>query len=1031
MPAPNATRATRRRTPSGVSHARLVLRCLGEASATLDGRTVPELTAPRMQRLIARVALARDAGVPRDRLAGELWPDSTAAQARTNLRKLLHDLRRALPAPGAVVDADARTVRWCADRSAWLDVLAFDAAATGGDPAAAVRCYGGDLLPACDDEWVVAERERLRLLAVDACAGLAVHADAEHRDADVVTYSRLLLGIDALHEPTCRLLMRTLARRGERSEALRVYQRLAETLAGELGVAPEPATAAVAARLRATAPTAPAGPDLVGRAAEWRAVRDTWGVAAAGSARLLLVTGEAGIGKSRLVEELARRAAAEGHAVAGGRAYEAGGRPPWGPVVDWLRSEPVRAGLDALGDVWLAELARLLPELRPAHPQLPDGPPATDVGRRHHLLDAVRRGLLATGRPLLLVVDDLQWCDADTIDLCGYLVRCAPSAPLLVAGTARDDDDAGAHAVARLRRHLAPAGAVTTIPLGPLGAVAVAEMATQAGRRLRPDAVARLWRETEGNPLFVLEAVRAGFGTGPAARVALTPTVHAVITARLDRLSPGARALAEIAATIGREFTTAVLATAAGRSEDELTGDLDELWQHHVIRERGQAFDFSHDRLREVALQLISPARRRRLHRRVAEAVELHHAADLDPVSARLAIHWTCAGLASRAVTAYEQAARHAHRVFALDDCIDLLERALRLLDESARGAGRDEVELRLRSALGVPLVARRGYGAPEALRCYERALTLHRKLGRRPGPAVLRGLALHAVATLSFDRAQEKGRELLAADATDSTARTEGEYVLGVTAFWRGEFAAAEHHLRAAIGSYRIEDAPLHVARYAQDPLGVCSSRLALTQLFRGRPADAAASMQEALRVAAELDDPMTTGYVRAFDAILVALEPRGRDLRAAVDALDTATHAMHIGYFAIVAQFLRGWCDVLDGDLGGVDVIRRATDRLRQDQPLHLTLGLSLLARAHLRAGDPRAGSAVVAEAVARTTASGQRYLLAELLRIDAELRAATGDRAGARRSARGAIDEAVAADAPWLRDRAAATARLVGDG
>ncbi|MHA6625867.1 ATP-binding protein [Pseudonocardia sichuanensis] len=1019
MPAPNATRATRRRTPSGTGRARLVLRCLGEASATLDGRTVPELTAPRMQRLLARVALARDAGVPRDRLAGELWPDSTAAQARTNLRKLLHDLRRALPVPGEVVDAGARTVRWCGG-AAWLDVVAFTEAATGGDPAAAVRCYGGDLLPACDDEWVVAERERLRLLAVEALAGLAVHADAEHRDTDVVAYARRLLGIDALHEPTCRLLMRTLARRGERSEALRVYERLAERLARDLGVTPEPATTALAARLRATGRTGPAGPELVGRAAEWRAARAAWRAASGGRAHLLLVTGEAGIGKSRLVEELARRTAADGHAVAGGRAYEAAGRPPWGPVVDWLRSEPVRAGLDALGDVWLAELARLLPELRLAHPQLPDGPPATDVGRRHHLLDAVRRGLLATGRPLLLVVDDLQWCDTDTVELCGYLVRSAPSAPLLVAGTARDDDAAGERAVARLRRHLAPAGAVTTIPLGPLDAAATAAMAAQVGPGLHPDAAARLWRETEGNPLFVLEAVRAGFGAGPGGRVALTPTVHAVISARLDRLSPGARALAEVAATIGREFTPAVLATAAGRTEDELTEDLDELWQHHVIRERGPAFDFSHDRLREVALELISPARRRRLHRRVAEAVEVHHAADLDPVSARLAVHWTSAGLASRAVAAYERAARHAHRVFALDDCIALLERAVALLDESARGAGRDEVELRLRSALGVPLVARRGYGAPEALHCFERALTLHRKLGRRPSAAVLRGLALHAVATLSFDRAEEMGRELVATAGTEPTARTEGEYVLGVTAFWRGGFAAAEHHLRAAIASYRIEDAPLHVALHGQDPLGVCSSRLALTQLFRGRPADAAASMREALRVAAELDDPMTTGYVRAFDAILVALEPGDRDLRAAVDALDTATHAVNIGYFAIVARFLRGWCDVLDGDLDGVDVIRGATDQLRQDQPLHLTLGLSLLARAHLRAGDPRAGLAVVDEAVRRTTASDQRYLLAELLRIDAELRAAAGDRAGARVSARSAVDEAVRADAPWLRDR-----------
>jgi predicted ATPase len=186
---------------------------------------------------------------------------------------------------------------------------------------------------------------------------------------------------------------------------------------------------------------------------------------------------------------------------------------------------------------------------------------------------------------------------------------------------------------------------------------------------------------------------------------------------------------------------------------------------------------------------------------------------------------------------------------------------------------------------------------------------------------------------------------------------------------------------------------------------------------------------MREALRAATELDDPMTSGYVRAFEAILAAFEPRQRDLGTAVDALDAATHAMHIGYFAIVARFLRGWRDVLDGDMRGIDAIREATDRLRQEQPLHLTMGLCLLARAHLHAGDAPAGRTVVAEALGRTEHSGQCYLLPELLRVDAELQALAGDRAGAVHSARRAVDAAVTLDAPWLRDRAVATAaRLI---
>jgi hypothetical protein len=162
----------------------------------------------------------------------------------------------------------------------------------------------------------------------------------------------------------------------------------------------------------------------------------------------------------------------------------------------------------------------------------------------------------------------------------------------------------------------------------------------------------------------------------------------------------------------------------------------------------------------------------------------------------------------------------------------------------------------------------------------------------------------------------------------------------------------------------------------------------------------------------------------VRAFDAILVALEPGGRNLRGAVAALDTVTSTMHIGYFAMVAQLLGGWRDVCAGDLRGVATLRDATDRMRPEQPLHLTLGLSLLARAHHAGGDPAAGRGAVAEAVAMTARSGQRYLLPELLRVDAELLALSGDATGAAATARRAVETAVAVESPWLRDRALAT-------
>ena len=137
-----------------------------------------------------------------------------------------------------------------------------------------------------------------------------------------------------------------------------------------------------------------------------------------------------------------------------------------------------------------------------------------------------------------------------------------------------------------------------------------------------------------------------------------------------------------------------------------------------------------------------------------------------------------------------------------------------------------------------------------------------------------------------------------------------------------------------------------------------------------------------------------MTVGYVRASNALLATFEPERRDLDRAVTALDAVTSTMHIGYFAVVARLLSGWRDVYAGDLAGVAVLRDATDRMRQEQPLHLTLGLSLLARGHAKAGEAAAGRAAIAEGLDATERSGERYLLAELLRIDAELLAFSGD-------------------------------------
>ena len=475
----------------GVGRVDIAIRLFGEVGGAVDGHVIPVLATPRMTRLLARlVLLEADVWVSREQLARELWPDSDAAQARTNLRKLIHNLRRSLPGPPHVVDAAGDRVRWSAGPAVWVDVVAFLDALAQGDPAGAMGSFGGDCCRAVTTTG-----------SSPSASGCGAWPSRRSRASPIRPTPRAVIPrssstpgactIDPLHERACRLLMQALTRQGERGEALRSYERLAERLGTELGVAPEPVTTAMADRLRRAGQEECVTSALVGRTAEWQAAHDAWRAASGGRAGVLCVAGEAGIGKSRLVEELARRVARDGDAVVYSRAYEAASRPPWGSVIDWLRSGPVATCLDTLDPACLTELARLLPELRLAHPGLPVAPPATDPGRRHHLLVAGCRGLLATGRPLLLVVDDLQWCDADTVELCEILVRSAPSAPVLIVATVRDEEAAGTQLLDRWRRQLAP----TVISLGPLDRPATAEMAALVGGRvLTPEAAASCGR---------------------------------------------------------------------------------------------------------------------------------------------------------------------------------------------------------------------------------------------------------------------------------------------------------------------------------------------------------------------------------------------------------------------------------------------------------------------------------------------------------------------------------------------------------
>jgi tetratricopeptide (TPR) repeat protein len=346
--------------------------------------------------------------------------------------------------------------------------------------------------------------------------------------------------------------------------------------------------------------------------------------------------------------------------------------------MEWLRSNALREALTVLEDPWLVELARLSPEIRTHRPDLPAPQPIDEAWQRGRLYQALAQAFTRGDEALLLLLDDLQWCDQETLDWLAYLLRFASGRKLLVIGTLRLGDGVRSEALLGLRRQLRRGGRLSELELQPLDAAGTATLARQlAGQPLEPAAATHLFDETEGNPLFILESVRAGLGAAPGPGTRLTPKVQAVIETRLAGLSPLAGELVAIAATIGRSFTFEVLAQASKEEDEAVVDGLDELWQQRIVGEQGVGYDFTHHKLREVAYADLSSARRRLLHRRVGEALEWAHVADLAGVSGQIATHYEKAHAWHQALRYYVQSAENAAGLFAFHQAEGLYARAI------------------------------------------------------------------------------------------------------------------------------------------------------------------------------------------------------------------------------------------------------------------------------------------------------------------------------------------------------------------
>lgn len=918
--------------------AQVRLRLLGGFGLEVDGRERGTAVPARVRSMLAYLALHPGAVLDRGRLAFLFWPESTESQARTNLRNVLHHLRRIGPELDAVLEITPTALRWVGGDGVEVDALAFRAAAEAapaGDAAAlraAADRYGGDLLEGVDDPWLDDERGRLRDLFLGTLRRLAGALDGP----EAVGVARELVRREPLDEDHHRVLIAAHTAAGDRAGAVRAYHECVAVLDAELGVEPSAATRqAYAAALAEVAPpavtdepTARAPATLVGRSDEWAAVTSCW-AGSGGRAHLVLVTGEAGVGKTRLVEDFAAWCARRGATVVTARAYPTEGELGFGTVIEWLRAPAVGSAVGRLPPADRAELARLLPELGAGPP-----PGPMDEAARLRTFDAAAAALTGTGRPLLLVADDAHWCDAASLQFVHYLIRTA-AAPVLVAATARQEDLDEHHPLVAAVDALRVLDRSTELALGRLDIEATGDLARTLGVTAVDRAgLEHLYRETEGNPLFVVEAVRAGWD-GRAEQVDLSPKLQAVIAGRLRQLSAPARELLDVAAVIGRSFTAGLLGRAAGVDDLVLVRGLDELWRRGVFRSHGpDGYDFTHGKLRDAAYAGIGPAARRRHHERVAGAL-IATAGDPEAASGQVAGHLDRAGRAAEAVDWYRRAAGRALRVGGSEDAVRLLERA-RTLAASRPEPGGLPLELEVLCALPTALGGVDGYVSDRLTEVQRRAAEVARRLGVELAPPMLRSLVMSSLCRDEFDDAAGAAERLRRAGvaAGDGGLEIEAHYLLGVIAFWAARLPEAEIRFREVIERFDADRAGDHIVRFGHDPGTVCRSRLANTLWFLGRREEAEDARDQALRAAAGVDERVTVHVTHLFGALL-SLDVDDHDAFRRC-AAGFSGHRVATGVHTQMGEAVRGVLEAVEGDADrGAARIEAVIARLRRPQP------------------------------------------------------------------------------------------------
>ncbi|HET6817284.1 MAG TPA: BTAD domain-containing putative transcriptional regulator [Mycobacteriales bacterium] len=871
---------------------------LGPLRVSDDAHTI-EISRPKERALLAALATEAGSVVSIDRLVTHLWGEEPPPAAIGSLHAYVSNLRRLLEpdrpprapstllvsrAPGyllAVEPADIDAVRFERMTADAREMFA------GGDAAAAAAMLDDALAlwrgPAFADfpydDFAQPAIRRLDELRAAATEDRADALLALRRHDEVIADCEAALAIDPLRERVWSQLVVALYRAGRQGDALTAYRR-AKAALDEIGLEPgatlrrlEQAVLEQSAELDAppspsrpvaltSGPTTPTRPAIVGRADALAACHDVVADVALGAARVLVVSGEPGIGKTALADALLHQARDTGMRTAVARCPEGGGAPALWPWMQLLRQLDVDASDD-----------RIAPLLTDADE------PAVAGSRRLFagVLDVVRS--VTRFGPLALLVDDVQWADEVSQALLQLAVVDLVDAPVLLVVTLRDPSDERSRSFDDTRSALARASHARHIALGGLDVAELAELVDTLDVSADADAVRALHGRTAGNPFFATQLVGLLSATGPLdeqhVRAAALPTgVRDVVRRRLARFPDDANAVLAVAAVAGPEVSLGVLERVAGVSEEQLLQILDLLTAAGLLVESAElpgVYRFGHDLMRDAIADALPGIRRARLHHRIAEAIVDVHGEHDRRVAHELARH----SVAAVAVGGASVAIRRliwSSRIALIDLALELSERqlttALTLLDEVTDPVERDALEVQAQSRLGQVLFhkpERRG----EANVRNQQALRLCRPDDPEQLGGVLLGIGCYAPLAGEFAEALRAGRQLL--DHALATGHEQLEaaahYVLSMQLF-TGDVPAARRHIDRALALCEDIGESQAPAMWVSIPvptqLGVRSLVLALDD-----DADWVASAMSAVADARRRRNSWAMSWAAAFGAL------------------------------------------------------------------------------------------------------------------------------------------------------------------